>query len=78
MLALSLVLLGSSLSTAESRERIVDGRGWHGRAARARHARPGRHVYWVLRSPRFYPGPPPPEHFCFAFCPTNRVDTHMY
>ncbi len=80
ILALSLALLGIGFSAAESRERI--GRHvWHGDVARARHyahAPTGRHVYWVLRSPRFYPAPTPPDEFFFAFWPTNRVNTHMY
>jgi hypothetical protein len=77
LLALSLALLASGFSAAEGGERNRR-RGWHGRAVKVYHTQPAKRVYWVIRSPRFVPWPEPPERFCFAFCPTNRVNTHMY
>jgi hypothetical protein len=43
----------------------------------ARHVQT-RTVYSVYRSPRFFVPPQPSRPLCFAFCPTNRVNTHMY
>jgi hypothetical protein len=77
LLALSLALFASGFSAAEGSERNSR-RGWDGHAVKFHHPRLARRVYWAIRSPRFIPWPQPPEHFCFAFCPTNRVNTHMY
>jgi hypothetical protein len=67
LIAMSLALLAQDFTPAEASARRV----W-------RRAHPARHVYWVLRFPGYIPPPQPPERFCFAFCPTNRVNTHMY
>lgn len=77
LLALSLALLASGFSAAEGGE-ANPRRGWDSHAVQFYHPRLARRVYWVIRSPRFIPWPQPPERFCFAFCPTNRVNTHMY
>ncbi len=78
LIALSIALLAQGAAAAEAGVRDGGRRIWRCHTARVHYAHPSRHVYWVLRTPRVFVPPQPPELFFFEFVPTNRVNTHMY